>query len=143
MNVSHVALVMDMSGHLLVCKNKGRLTSEERHSLEINEDLTKELKRLKKEMAYNDGTNILLTLSVASDKMMRTVHMFPEVVYMDVTSGTNKQKRDLCLMVVKDRNGETYIDNVTIIPSQKQWVLMKIYQTFFLYLYGEGTVSCS
>ena len=90
-------------------------------------------------MAYNDGTDIWLALSVASDEMMRTVHMFLEVVYMYVISGINKQKRDLFLMVVKDGNGETYIGNVTIIPSQKLWVFMKIYQTFCLYLYG--TVS--
>ena len=132
MNVSHVSLVMDKSGHLLVYKNKGRPTLEEKRSLEINGALTKELKKLKEEMAYNDGTDIILALSVASDEMMRTVYMFPKVVYMDVTLGTNKQKHNLFLMVVKDGNGETYIGNVTIIPSQKQWVFMKIYQTFFL-----------
>ena len=43
-------------------------------------------------MSYKDDTQILLALSVASDKMMCTVHMFPEVIFMDVTSGTNRQK---------------------------------------------------
>jgi hypothetical protein len=118
MNVSHVSLVMDESGNLLVYKNKGRPSSEERHAIEIHGDLSKELKKLKKQMAYKDDTQILLALSVASDEMMRTVHMFPEVIFMDVTSGTNKQKRDLFLMVVKDGNGETYVGNVTVIPSQ-------------------------
>ena len=51
---------------------------------------------------------------------MRIVHMFPKVIYMNVTSGTNKQKRDLFLMVVKDENGETFVGNITVIPSQ-QW----------------------
>ena len=50
-------------------------------------------------------------------------------------------KTQLFLMVVKDGNGETYIGNVTIIQSQKQWVFIKIYQTVFLYIYGQGTVS--
>jgi len=39
MNVSHVALVMDASGKLLVYKNKGRPTSEEKQVIEINGDL--------------------------------------------------------------------------------------------------------
>ena len=141
MNVSHVALVMDQSGNLLVYKNKGRPTSQEKHAIAMNGDLKKELQKLKKQMSYKDDTQILLALSVASDEMMRTVHMFPEVIFMDVTSGTNKQKRDLFLMVVKDGNGETYVGNVTVIPSQQRWVFMKIYKTFFLYLYGEVTVS--
>ena len=132
---------MDESGNLLVYKNKGRPSSEERHAIEIHGDLSKELKKLKKQMAYKDDTQILLALSVASDKMMRMVHMFPEVIFMDVTSGTNKQKRDLFLMVVKDGNGETYVGNVTVIPSQLRWVFMKIYKSFFLYLYGEVKVS--
>ena len=42
---------------------------------------------------------------------------------------------------MKDRNGETYVGNVTVIPSQQRWVFMKIYKTFSLYLYGEVTES--
>ena len=52
MNVSHVALVMDKSGNLLVCQNKGQPSSEEQRALEINEDLKKELQKLKKQMSY-------------------------------------------------------------------------------------------
>ena len=81
-------------------------------------------------MSYKDGTEILLAHSVASDKMMHTVHIFLEVIFMGVTSGTNKQKRDLFLMVVKDGNGETFVGNVTVIPSQQRWVFMKIYKIF-------------
>ena len=70
MNVSHVALVMDQSSNLLVYKNKGRPTSEERHALAINGGIKKELQKLKKQMSYKDDTQILLALSVACDKMM-------------------------------------------------------------------------
>ena len=87
-------------------------------------------------MPYKDDTQILLALAVASDEKMCTVHMFPELIFMDVTSRTNKQKRDLFLMVVKDGNGETYVGNVTVIPSQQRWVFMKIYKTFFSIFMG-------
>ena len=120
MNVSHMALVMDASGKLLVYKNKGRPTSEEKRAIEINGDLNRELRKLKKQMSYKDGTEILLALSAASDEMMRVVHMFPKVIYMNVTSGTNKQKRDLFFTAVKDGNGKTFVGNITVIPSQ-QW----------------------
>ena len=51
----------------------------------------KELNKLKKEMRYQDYTDILLAVPIGSDKMIRVFHMFPEVVYMDVTTNTNKE----------------------------------------------------
>ena len=92
-------------------------------------------------MNYKEGTEILLALSIASDKMTRVVHMFPEVFYMDITANTNRQKRDLFLMVVKDGNGETFIGNAIVVPSGKRWVFNKIYKYSFVYLYGKITIS--
>ena len=141
MCVSHVSLCMKPNGDLFVYKNRGRPTTEEVVLLSCPKKMKKELKRMKKEMSFKDETEILLAISVASDDMIRSVHMFPEVFYMDVTANTNKQKRDLFLMVVKDANGETFIGNATIIPSGKRWVFQKIYSTFFLHLYGEATIG--
>ena len=92
-------------------------------------------------MNYAKGTEIIVAISMASDKMMHAVHMFPEVFYGDVTNNTNRQKRDLFLMVVKDVNGQTFIGNATFIPSGQHWVFMTIYQSFFVHLYGEATIS--
>ena len=86
-------------------------------------------------------TYLLLALSIASDEMARHDHMFPEVMYMDVTAKTNKQNRDLFLMVVKDPNGETFVGNATVLPSGQRWVFFRIYETFFIHLYGEVTMS--
>ena len=99
------------------------------------------LNQLKKDMNYAEGTKILLAISLASDEMMCAVHMFPEVFYGDLTGNTNRQKRDLFLMVVKDANGQTFISNATFIPSGQHWVFMTIYQSFFVHLYEEATIS--
>ena len=103
--------------------------------------MKKESKRMKKEMSFKDQTEILLAISIASDDIIQSVHMFPEVFYMDVTANTNKQKCDFFLMVVKDANGETFIGNATIIPSGKRRVFQKIYTKFFIHLYGEETIG--
>jgi hypothetical protein len=55
------------------------------------------MNKLKKELHYKDGTEIVLAFSFATDEMIRHVHMFPEVFFMDVTANTNRQKRDLLL----------------------------------------------
>ena len=77
-------------------------------------------------MKFKDGTEILLSLYVASDEMMRAVNMFPEVAYMDITSNTNNTGRDLHLLVVKNASGETYIGCASILTCQHRWVI-KIY----------------
>ena len=130
MNITHVSLVMEKDGDLLVYKNKGRPTKAETESIKLNGDLRKELSMLKKKMKYNDGTDTLLAFSLASDEIIRAFHMFPEVAYLDVTSNTNAEGRDLFLMVGKDADGSTFIANATIIPSQQRWVFKKIYISF-------------
>jgi hypothetical protein len=131
---------MKANGDLMVYTNRGRPTKEEQTKIRCPGSLRKELEKMKKEMNYKDGTEILLALSIATDEMARHVHMFPEVFFMDVTCKTNRQNRDLFLMVVKDANGEAYPGNATVIPSGKRWVFQKIYQSFFIHLYGEETI---
>ena len=87
---------------------------------------------MKKEMSSKKETEILLASSITSDNMAHSVHMFPEVFYMDGKANTNKQKRELFLMVVKDANGETFVGNATIIPFGKRWVFLQIYEILFL-----------
>ena len=139
--MSHVRLVMKSYGDVLVITNRGRPTTEQKQIMNCPKKMKKELKKLRKQMGFKDGTDILLALSVASDEMMRHVHMFPEVFFMDVTANTNRQKRELFILVVKDASGETFIGNATVIPSGKKWVFLKIYQTFFLKLYGPVTIG--
>ena len=165
MEVSHTYLVMKANGDLIVYIHRGRPTKAQTEMRacpekmqaekdKLNTEMTleseiihcskkmhKDLNVMRMEMGFKAGTDILLALSVASDDMIRCVHMFPEVFYMDVTANTNRQKRDLFLLVVKDANGETFIGNATIIPSGKRWVYMQIYQDFFVHLYGKTTIG--
>ena len=130
---------MDKNLDLNVYTYCGRPTNVEKRR--SSKQQKKELRELKKKMHYKDGTEILLAVSVATDSMCRHVAMYPEVMYLDVTANTNKLKRDLFLMVIKDSNNQTFIGNATVIPSGKRWVYMMIYKTFFRELYGETTLS--
>ena len=138
--VSYVSLTMTGDGDLLSYRGKGRPPTKPT-KLSVSTYLRQQLRQLRRQMAYKDGTEILLALSVATDEMVRAVHMFPEVFYMDTTAKTNKQNRDLFLMVVKNRYGKTYIGNVTVVPSLRKWVFLQIYQHFFVALYGTVTIG--
>ena len=61
----------------------------------VSQYLKNQLRDLRKKMEYKDGTEILVAVSLATDEMVRAVHMFPEVFYMDTTAKTNRQNRDL------------------------------------------------
>ena len=130
---------MDKNLDLNVYKNRGRPTNAEK--IKTIPKLKKDLAALRKELNYGDGTEILLAISLATDDMTRHVAMYPEVFYLDVTANTNKQKRDLFLMIVKDANLQTFVGNLTVIPSGQRWVFSIIYKSFFIYLYGEKTIE--
>ena len=131
---------MAPDGNLLSYRGKGR-PCKTPSKIPVSRYLKNQLRALRKKMEYRPGTEILLAVSLATDEMVRAVHMFPEVFYMDTTAKTNRENRDLFLMVVKNRNGKTYIGNVTVVPSLRKWVFLKIYQHFFLALYGKVTIG--
>ena len=74
-----------------------------------------------------DGTYILLRLAIATDEMQRHVHMFPEVMFLDVIANTNRQKRNLFLMVVKDASGKMFIGNASVLLCGQKWIFTKLY----------------
>ena len=81
---------MKANNDLYVYTNRGRPTQTS-HKISASDNTKKELRKLRKEMAFNEGTEILLALSMASDQMIRHVQMFPEVWLMDVTAKTKSR----------------------------------------------------
>ena len=70
---------MDGDRNLLIYKSRGRPNANEVTTMKCSKKLKKELNRLKKEMNYAEGTEVLLCISMATDGMMQTVQMHPEV----------------------------------------------------------------
>ena len=141
LGVSYYALMMDKHDQVFAQKSRGRPTLRQAEELKMHGSLKSELKKLRKDMSMKGGTEILLAISIATSSMQRAVHMFPEVIYMDIISNTNRQKRDLFLLVLKDASGETNIGNASVLPCGKKWIFTYIYQHFFRFLYGELTLS--
>ena len=141
MDASYIALVMDEKDNLLVYKGKGRHTRDDAQSIATDGHLRKKLSKIRRTLKLSKTSHILLALSVATDGMIRAMHMNPEVQFLDVAANMNSQKREMFFAVVKGPNGKTYITNATVMPCGRGWIFLKIYQTFFLYLYGKTAIE--
>ena len=118
---------MDKKDNLFAVNGRGRISRERTEELRLHGELKKDLPSLRKDLNMKDGPSILLALAIATDEMQRHVHMFPEVMFLDVIANTNQQKRDLFLMVVKDASGETFIGNTSVLPCGQKWIFTKLY----------------
>ena len=137
--ISHFVVFDDPNTGLMVHSHRGRRSNAER--LKCPADVEEEVRKLRNELSYEKGTKIVLLLSLATDEMIRLVMMYPETFFMDVTGQTNRQKRDMFLMAVKDSAGKVFPGNMTVVPSGKAWVFHTIYQHAFRFLYGDVTIS--
>ena len=76
----------DDSG-LFAC-GKGRPTKEAtRIRLECPKQIEDDLKSMREDFLINDKSQMLVMLSMATDKMIRLVAMYPVVWFMDTTAG--------------------------------------------------------
>ena len=120
----------------------GRPTKEESHKrLNCPKQVLLDIQSIRKELSVEEGSRLLLLVSLATDEMVRFVSMHPETMFGDVTGSTNKQKKDLYMMAVRNPLSRTFPGNLTIIPSGQRWVFMCIYKLAFIGLYGKITCS--
>ena len=119
---------MDKKDNLYAQKGRGRFSKEQMEQLFLHGKLKDKLKQLRKDISMQNGQEVLLSITKADDDMIRHVHMFPEVFFMDIIVNTNRQKRDLFLVVVKDATEECFIGNVTLLPCGQVWVFTKLYR---------------
>ncbi len=143
MNVSYACISHIEGSCCNVYQSKGHPSQESMELMSIPECMEEHIKSLKSEMNYKDGTEIVLILLFASDKMICMVNMFPQVFFMDVTCSTNCQNKPLFLIVLENAIGEACIGNISVLPSEKHWVFNEIFKTVFTELYGESRICCN
>lgn len=137
--ISYVLVYDDPESGLMVTKSAGRPTKAEK--LKTTEQVQEDVRRLRSDLSFGNDSKLVLLLSVATDDMIRLCMMFPEVFFMDCTAGTNKQRRTLFVMAIKDSEGKCFPCNLSVLPSGQQWVFQFLYEVAFKELYGETTLS--
>jgi hypothetical protein len=92
-------------------------------------------------IGHGTSTKMVLLLSFSTDNMIREMQKYPEVFFMDVTGRANKQKRSLFVLVGRKPNGNTFIANVTLVPSGKDhsyYFIMRVQWMYNHYILSIG-----
>ena len=129
---------------LLVHHNKDRPSNKEKKKqLECSEIVEEEIQNICKLVRLRKDDNVLLLVSIATDNMIRLIAIHPKLWFMDYIWRTNYNYTDLFIIAIRTPNGETFPDNLTVIPSGKRWIFVCVYQLAFIQLYREITCLCN
>ena len=93
---------------------------------------------LRKQLKISESQKMLLAFAWSTVEEQRMANMFPEFIAFDVTSQTNKEKRDLFLAAGLDGNNKTFVPFHCFMPSGSQWVYQWIYDSAIPMLLGKS-----
>ncbi len=79
--------VMHVTGSGLFSQTKGRPDSETLQKLKCSDFLNEKILELRKYFSLHDDTKMLVMLSISTNDMNRYMLMYPEVWFIDCTSG--------------------------------------------------------
>ena len=79
--------VMHVTGNGLFSQSKGCRKSDSCQKLKCSEILNEKILELRKDFSLHDDTKMLVMLSISTNDMNRYVSMYPEVWFIDCTSG--------------------------------------------------------
>ena len=128
--VSVVTHSADASG--ATTAEKFHLTNEEQYQLGASLSTIRD--RLKV------GQKILLALAWVRSDERRLFELYPEILMVDVTHGTNSETRPLCVSASIDANMKTFTPIRAFLPSECQWVFHWLWASAIPSLLGIETI---
>jgi hypothetical protein len=96
---------------------------------------------VKSAMKLDDSEAMLLFVTWGSDEDLRYITMFPEVLSIDTTYGTNREKRPLLVFSGTDNNRKNFTVLCAFLPYKCEWVFRYIFEIAIPSLIGEATVE--
>jgi hypothetical protein len=96
---------------------------------------------VKSAMKLDDSDAMLLFVAWGSDEYLRYITMFPEVLSIDTTYGTNRENIPLLVFAGTDNNRKKITELSTFLPSEHEWVFLYVFKVAIPSLIGEATVE--
>jgi hypothetical protein len=123
---------------ILLTKLKGKKPSTKHVPCTVNvtdEDLVKSAMKL------DDSDAMLLFVAWGSDEDLRYITIFPEVLSIDTTYETNREKIPLLVFAGTYNNRKNFTVLHAFLPSECEWVFRYVFEVAISSLIGEATVE--
>jgi hypothetical protein len=158
--VSYIVLTDDGNGGLLAKRGKGRPRAPpDNAGVVANSDGDEvtipvpsnycsnqtniEISAMRKGMTVSETQKLLLMVCWVTDAELRLVQMYPEVLFMDVTAGTNNEGRGLFIVAGKDGNNCGFTAARVFLPSEQLWVFQWIFDYALPTLFSPSVIQAN
>jgi hypothetical protein len=126
-----------LSGYVQVYGNDQRT----KFTPHLDSALQKTVSQLLVKTNKDHNVKVLLSVGWARDEDLRILRKFPEVLKMDCTFNTNKEKCPLFNLVCKDSNNKLCTLMRCLLPSEKAAIFQSILVTILPQILGRSTCS--
>jgi hypothetical protein len=92
-------------------------------------------------MKLDDSDAALLFVAWGSDEDLRYITIFPEVLSIDTTYGTNREKRHFLVFSGPDNNRKNFTALRAFLPSECEWVFRYVFEVAIPSLIDKATVD--
>lgn len=111
--------------------NNEKETTEE--PLDVEKSIEEEIENYAQDRRFarslDKETDVMLAMAWASPAAIRLFKLFPEVLEIDDTAGTNNESRPLISIVMRTRDGE-FVPLIRVFaPNLQNWVFRWVFQT--------------
>jgi hypothetical protein len=96
---------------------------------------------VKSAMKLDDSDAMLLFVAWGSDEYLRYITMFPKVLSINTTYGTNREMRPLLVFAGTNNNRKNFTALRAFLPSECEWVFHYAFEVAIPSLIGEATVE--
>ena len=84
---------------------------------------------------------LMLAVAWISKEELRLMYLYPEVLFMDVTSDTNKEKRPLFTVTGRTAQGKMFTILRAFMPNEKSWIFNWIFSVVFKNTFEERLIK--
>jgi hypothetical protein len=96
---------------------------------------------VKSAMQVDDSDAMLLVVAWGSDEDLRYITMFPEVLSINTTYGTNRERRPLLVFSGTENTRKNFTALCAFLPSDCEWVFRYLFEVAIPSLIGEATLE--
>ena len=110
-------------------------------SISEREDILKFIVEHRDDLLLTNAQHLMLAIAWVIPQEKRLFNLYPEVIFMDITSDTNKEKQTLFTITGKTASGTMYTILRAFLPNQKTWIFRWLFSIVLSNSFHRDTMS--